>query len=152
MRFFSSKPQHYFSAEEHQRIVGAILEAEKLTSGEIRIFIESRCRFVDPLDRAKEVFYGLKMDKTERRNGVLVYIAMKDHQLAVYGDEGIHHKVGSDFWKEEVGKMLSAFRARNPVEGITELVKSIGTALQAHFPYMPGLDKNEMPDDIVFGK
>lgn len=152
MGFFSSKPQHFFSDQEHQQIVSTIAEVEKQTSGEIRIFIESHCRFVDPLDRAKEVFYGLKMDKTELHNGVLVYIAMKDHQLAVYGDEGIHRKVGSDFWKEEVGKMLSAFGARKRIEGITELIKSIGTALRVHFPYIPGLDKNELPDDIVFGK
>jgi len=82
----------------NQQIVAAIGQAERQTSGEIRVFVESRCRFVNPLDRAAEVFTGLKMDQTAQRNAVLVYVALKDRQLALYGDKGIHEKVGDAFW------------------------------------------------------
>ena len=100
MRLFPPKIRHFFSPEENQRIVSAIREAEQLTSGEIRVYIESRCRFVNPVDRAVELFYGLKMERTEQRNGVILYIAMKDHQLAIFGDEGIHQKSGKGFLEQ----------------------------------------------------
>jgi len=131
--------------------VNAIRAAEKRTSGEIRVFIESRCSYVDPVDRAIEVFFGLKMDKTEDRNGVVLYIAMKDHQLAVFGDKGIHEKVGTEFWNKEVNKMLSSFSRENYTDGIVQIVTEIGDALVSNFPY-ENEDRNELPDDIVFGR
>lgn len=152
MRLFPSRIKHFFTPEENQRIVSAIRESEKLTSGEVRVYVESHCRFMDPVDRAIELFYGLKMEKTEQRNGVIVYIAIRDHQLAIYGDEGIHQRVGEAFWKAEVRHMLHAFSAANQADGIVQVVKNIGEALCKHFPYMAETDRNELPDEIVFGK
>ena len=152
MRLFSSRIKHFFSPEENQRIVSAIREAERLTSGEIRVYIESRCRFVDPVDRAIELFYGLKMEKTEQRNGVIIYIAIKDQQLAIYGDEGIHQKVGKDFWNKAVKNILSEFNAAHYGDGITQILKEVGEVLHEHFPYHSNTDRNELPDEIVFGK
>ena len=103
------------------------------------------------LDRAMEVFNTLEMEKTEHRNGVIIYIAVKDQQLAVFGDEGIHQKLGIDFWQTEVGKMLKAFNSENFAEGIIHIIGEIGNALYIHFPYNRS-DKNELPDDIVFGR
>jgi uncharacterized membrane protein len=147
---FFSKKQDWFSPQENESIVNAIRTAEKRTSGEIRVFVESRCSYVDAIDRAAEVFFGLKMDKTEDRNGVVLYIAMKDQQLAVYGDKGIYEKVGTEFWNKEVFKMLSTFKKESYAEGIIQIVKEIGDALVTHFPY-ENEDRNELPDDIVFG-
>ncbi|MFT3945426.1 MAG: TPM domain-containing protein [Agriterribacter sp.] len=152
MGLFSSRVKHFFSPEENQRIVAAIREAEKLTSGEIRVYAESHCRFVDPVDRAVELFYGLKMEKTELRNGVLLYIAIKDHQLAIFGDDGIHKKVGDEFWRKEVKHILSEFNASHFCDGIVKIVTEVGAALCEHFPYDSHTDKNELPDEIVFGK
>ncbi len=151
-RLFSKKPVNYFSAQEKQQIVNAIQQAERRTSGEVRVFIENRCRFVDPLRRAHELFGGLKMYETDAHNGVLVYVAMKDRQLAIYGDDGIHQRVGTGFWNEEVQKMLQHFNRNNYAEGIAQIVTEIGEALTQHFPYDEKGDKNELPDDIVFGK
>jgi len=148
---FKRKPVNYFSEQEKELIVQAIQNAESRTSGEVRIFVERRCRFVDPVMRAREVFHGLKMDETDARNGVLVYVAMKDRQLAVYGDEGIHAKVGNAFWNAEVQKMLQQFNKNNYAAGIAQIVHEIGEALITHFPYDAAGDKNELSDDIVFG-
>lgn len=148
--FFSRKD--LFNEAEKQQIVAAIGAAEKQTSGEIRVFVESRCRFVDPLDRATEVFSGLNMEKTAARNGVLVYVALKDRQLALFGDKGIHEKVGDEFWNKEVRLILSHFNKANYADGIAHVVAEIGEALRQHFPYDEDGDKNELPDDIVFGK
>ena len=148
--FFRKKD--FFSEQETQTIVEAVRAAEKQTSGEVRVFVESRCKFVDPLDRAAELFFGLRMDQTKDRNGVLVYVAIKDHQLAVLGDIGIHQKVGDEFWKKEVAKMISEFNRDHYAEGIAGVVEDIGAALTQHFPYQGEKDKNELPDDIVFGR
>ena len=138
--------------EENRLIVKAIRQAEKRTSGEVRVYVESRCRFMDAIDRAAELFFSLQMEKTDDRNAVLVYIALKDHQLAVFADEGIYKKTGADYWNNVVKEMLSTFNKQDYAKGIAECVIQIGEALTAHFPYDSDTDKNELPDQIVFGK
>ncbi len=129
-----------------------IRHAEQQTSGEIRVYVESRCRYVNPLDRAAEIFWVLKMDQTAARNAVLIYVAVTDRQLAIFGDKGIHEKVGDIFWNEEVNKMLSHIGKETYAEAIVRIVGDIGEALRRHFPYDGESDKNELPDDIVFGR
>lgn len=146
------RKKEFFAEAEQQQIVAAIKAAEQQTSGEIRVFVESHCRYVDPLDRATEVFLGLKMEKTIARNGVLVYVAIKDRQLALFGDRGIHEKVGNEFWNREVRLILSHFNKTSYGDGIAQVVTEIGEALRLHFPYDKSSDTNELPDDIVFGK
>ena len=147
-----SKKKEFFSKEDNEMIVQAIRDAEKQTSGEVRVFVESKCRFIDPLDRALEIFAKFKMQNTAQRNAVLVYVAIKDRQLAVYGDTGIHKKTGNEYWKAAVNNMLSHFNKENYADGIATCVTMIGEALQKHFPYNEDLDKNELPDEIIFGK
>jgi len=147
---FKKKPP--FNEAQQQLIVAAIQAAEKCTSGEIRVYVESHCRYVDPLDRAAEVFAALNMHKTAAQNGVLVYVALKDRQLAILGDQGIHQKVGQEFWNQQVRHILADFNKSDYAGGIASIVTEIGHALETHFPYHRGTDTNELPDDIVFGK
>ena len=149
---FRKKANDFFSAEEKEKILSAIQKAEQTTSGEIRVYVENHCRFVDAIDRAAEVFYSLKMNQTAYRNATLVYVALKDRQMAVFGDEGIYSKTGKEFWNEAVKKMIKNFNKENYALGIIEVVEQIGAALAHHFPYDASTDKNEWPDDIVFGK
>jgi uncharacterized membrane protein len=137
---------------EEQLIVAAIGTAEHQTSGEIRVFIESHCRFVDALDRAREVFGSLGMQQTRQRNAVLVYVAVKDRQLAIYADQGIHEKTGEQFWNSTVKTTLQHFNRQQYGHGIAGIVLEIGEALRTHFPYNKDADANELPDDIVFGR
>ncbi len=150
-QLFKRKPVNYFSENEKQLIVQAIEKAEHRTSGEVRIYIESHCP-TDPVKRAQEVFQSLKMYETIARNGVIVYLAMKDKKLAIYGDEGIHTKVGDAFWNAEVSKILSHFNQNNFTEGIVNIILAVGEALTLHFPYDDKTDTNELPDEIVFGR
>ncbi len=153
MRIFPwQKKKDFFTAEEQQQLIEAIQKAEQQTSGEVRIFVESKCRYVDALDRAQEIFFSLKMNETELRNGTLIYVAIKDKQAAVFGDEGIHQKVGQKYWEDEVKKMLSHFRNQKLADGICQGIFDLGEALKFYFPYNSGTDKNELPDEIVFGR
>lgn len=92
------------------------------------------------------------MEQTENRNGVLIYIAHKHRQLAIFGDQGIHLALGASYWKAEVAKMLKAFNQEHFTEGIITIIRDIGAALHEKFPYDRSSDKNELPDDIVFGR
>jgi uncharacterized membrane protein len=148
--FFKRKP--IFNEDEMRRIVSAIRTCEQKTSGEIRVYIEAKNPYVSPLERAVEIFAKLKMEQTDHRNGVLLYIAYKHHELALFGDAGIHEKTGEAFWAAEVEKMLANFKENHLPEGIIECVLDVGEALHSFFPYEHAEDKNELPDDIVFGK
>ena len=149
---FPFRKKEFFTDEEKESIVDAVRHAEQRTSGEVRVFVEHHCKYVNAIDRAIEIFGVLQMDKTALRNAVLVYVATKDRQLAILGDEGIHKKVGDAYWENEVKKMIGAFNRDNVAEGIRRCVLNVGEALCTHFPYDKDTDKNELPDDIVFGK
>jgi Predicted membrane protein len=146
------KKKKLFSEEENKKIVEAIRNAEMQTSGEVRVFVENRCRFMDPLDRAREIFAKLNMQQTKDRNAVLVYVALKDRQLAIYGDSGIHEKTGQHFWTAAVNMIIQHFNRENYAEGISSSIAQIGEALRQHFPFDKDIDKNELPDEIIFGR
>lgn len=107
---------------------------------------------MDPIDRAKEIFFKLKMDHTKERNAVLFYIAMDDRQLALFADEGIYQRVGASYWNDAVRNMIAFFTKDNISNGIETCVQQIGETLKKEFPFNATSDKNELPDDIIFGK
>ena len=142
----------HFPEDEQQKIVAAIARAEAGTTGEVRVFVESSCEYVDAMERAKEVFAQLEMHKTAHRNAALVYVAVKDKQFAIFGDEAIYNLAGGpDFWQEAAAQMVSFFRKNAHGDGIAAAVDAIGRALAQHFPADPSAPQNELPDDIVFG-
>lgn len=148
---FCKKPM--LDNDSQQRIVAAIKEAESNTTGEVRVYMEHHCAYVDALDRAKEIFAMLAMDKTERRNAVIVYLALTDQQFAIFGDVEIYQKAGgADFWKAAAQKLKGHLRNNEITEGVVNCVRELGVALAQHFPYDPAIPKNELPDEIVFGK
>lgn len=141
-------PSKQFSSIEKEQIIEAIREAEKNTSGEIRVHIENHCSKA-VLDRATQVFAELKMHKTTLRNGVLIYISLQDKQLAIIGDAGIHAKVDSHFWENTKNLMLEEFRQGKLCEGICRGIRETGQQLKIYFPYQKD-DVNELPDEISF--
>ena len=143
------KPSEFFSEEEKQKIVRAIEEAEKDTSGEIRVHIEKDCK-TDVLDRAAYIFKKLKMHKTKLRNGVLFYLALEDHKFAILGDAGINKVTPDNFWEEIKETMLSYFREGKFADGLVKGIRMAGEKLKEHFPYQKD-DINELSDEISFG-
>ncbi|ATL47222.1 hypothetical protein COR50_08535 [Chitinophaga caeni] len=146
---FKKKP--IFNEDQQAKIVQAIRVAERLTSGEIRVYVENHCKYVDPMDRAREIFANLNMHETKNRNGVLLYLAMLDHQFAIFGDHGIHDKVGQTYWEHEANLLLNYLSQGKEIEGIASCIMEIGESLRVHFPYDNDSDVNELPDDIIFG-
>lgn len=137
-----------FNEEEQQRIRIAIEDAEKHTSGQIRVCIEKTCS-ENVLDRAAKYFLKLDMHKTKHRNGVLVYLATVDRKFAIIGDAGIDQVVPADFWDSTKEDMLEHFKLGDLVEGIVTGLKIAGDQLQKFFPHNAD-DTNELSDDIAF--
>ncbi len=142
--------ENNFSETERKKILASIQEAEKNTSGEIRLFVEDVCKG-NVLDRAAYLFKELNMHDTKMRNGVLFYLALKSRKFAILGDSGIHSTVHKDFWHDIKHEMEHHFTEGDFVTGLNKGIKMAGEALKKNFPHQKD-DTNELSDDIVFGK
>ena len=138
-----------FEQSEIDLLNAAIKAAENETSGEIRLHIENHCR-EELMDRAAFLFETLEMHQTEERNGVLFYLAIKDHQFAILGDVGINHKVPEGFWDEVRDLMKGKFKVGDYIGALTEGIAMSASKLKEHFPLRAN-DKNELSDEISFG-
>lgn len=129
------------------RIREAIEAAEKQTSGEIRVSVAPY--FWGSVRRvAEKAFHRLGITGTKDRNGILFFIVPSRGRFVVLGDEGIHAKVGQEFWDELTEAMSGHFRKGEFTEGLTAGIGEAGFRLAEHFPYDAAADHNELPDDI----
>ncbi len=144
-----SKVEALLTFDEEQEIVAAIGKAEKNTSGEIRVHIEKETS-IAALERAVEVFQSLNMENTVERNGVIIYVAVKSHQFAIYGDKGINEKVSDDFWDCTKDIMQKHFREGDFKQGLIEGILNAGEQLKKHFPYQEN-DTDELTNEISRG-
>ena len=129
-------------------MVEAIKQAELNTSGEIKVHIENHCR-ESVEQRSLFIFNHLKLNKTQQRNGVLIYLAAKDRSFAILGDEGINKVVEEGFWNDIRDLMAAAFKEGRFAEGLEQGIQRCGEKLKAYFPYQSD-DINEIPDEISY--
>ncbi|MDC6365676.1 MULTISPECIES: TPM domain-containing protein [Flavobacteriaceae] len=144
-----SQVEEFLTVEEEQEIVSAIVEAEKNTSGEIRVHIEATAK-IDHFSRAQQIFHILKMDNTKDGNGVLIYVAVDDKKFVIYGDTGIDNAVPKGFWDGTKDVISSHFKESQFKKGIIEGILRAGKELQNHFPWDHN-DTNELNDAISKG-
>lgn len=144
-----SEVTEFLTPDDEKEIIAAIQQAEKNTSGEIRVHIENHSE-KPPLERAQEVFLQLNMANTAARNGVLFYVGVEDHTFAIIGDEGIDKAVEADFWDCTKDVIISHFKDNRFKEGLVEGILKAGDRLKKYFPFNDD-DKNELPDTISKG-
>ena len=141
--------ESFLTTQEEHQIILAIQEAEKGTSGEIRVHIEKNTE-KPTLERAKEVFLYLKMDQTKQRNAVLFYVAVESKQFAIIGDTGIDKVTPANFWNEEMKLVTTLFSQNNNQEALEQGINKVGEKLKQFFPYQSD-DTNELSDTISKG-
>ncbi len=150
--FFRKKKQ-ILDRDSQLKVVECIKEAEIKTTGEVRVYVETRCAYMDAMDRAREVFFQLGMEKTQERNAIIIYLATEDRQYALFGDKVIYEKAGGPvFWQSASDKLRDSLKKGEITEGLCNCVRELGHALATHFPHDASVNKNELPDEIVFGK
>ena len=128
-------------------VVAAIAQAEKKTSGEIRVCVSRRQR-TDGLAAARRRFAKLEMHRTRERNAVLIYFAPRTQQFAVWGDIGVHEKCGDRSWQDIVGEMAPLLRASRYTDAVVLAVEKVGGVLAEHFPRRPD-DHDELPNTLI---
>lgn len=145
-----SKVEDFLTKAEETEIVEAICLAEKNTSGEIRVHLEKKTS-IAPIERAVEVFHELQMDQTQLRNGVIIYVAVKSKQFAIYGDKGINDVVSDDFWNSTKDIMLEHFKNGRNKQALVDGIEHAGEQLKKHFPFQSD-DSNELSNEISKGE
>jgi uncharacterized membrane protein len=141
--------KHLFNASEKAQIVAAIAEAEMQTSGQIRVHTEPHCKG-DVLVRAAEMFHKLEMQKTERHNAILIYLAYEDRKFAIIGDKGINDVVPKDFWHTTKEHMALHFKRGRFHTGVIHGIQESAKHLAKYFPHEAG-DINELSNEISEG-
>jgi uncharacterized membrane protein len=140
------KPRKFLEQLRHDEIVAAIREAEKKTSGEIRVFISQKT-IEDPVLAAQSHFVRMGMEKTRDRNAVLIFVAPRSHNFAIIGDTGVHSRCGDPFWNELATEMSGHFKDGLFTSGLLHAIQKAGDHLGQHFPHRPD-DENELPDQV----
>jgi uncharacterized membrane protein len=144
------RAKNFFNLQQQKNIVDAISSAELNTSGEIRLHLVDTTKN-DVYQEAVSVFESLEMTKTEQRNGVLIFLAVRDKKFAILGDKGINDIVPVDFWDSVRDEMISFFKKHDFEQGIIAGITAVGEKLKAHFPYAKD-DENELSNEISFGE
>lgn len=145
-----SKVEDFLSKKDEEEIIEAIRTAESHTSGEVRVHLEKTTGEMDIFDRAMEVFHMLKMDNTKHDNGVLIYVAVDDHNFVIYGDKGINDVVPSDFWESTKDAIVEKFKKGEFKQGLVNGILTAGQQLKKHFPYSDDT-RNELSNEISKG-
>ena len=104
------KPKAFISQLDEASLVAAIADAERKTSGEIRVFLSHR-KTDDAVAAAQRAFDQLGMARTKERNGVLIFVAPRVQKFAVIGDAGVHQHCGAEFWTALAAEMSGHFRS-----------------------------------------
>lgn len=142
------KAKDFLTAEEVLQVTGAIRDAEKDTSGEIRVHLDEKCK-TTPLKEAEAAFYFLGMDRTQQHNGVLIYVACLSKVFSIIGDKGINDVVPENFWKDVTEVMKENFSQSRYADGLVKAIRMTGEKLKEYFPYRAD-DVNELPDEISY--
>ena len=137
----------FVHALDEKAIALAIAEAEKRTSGEIRVFVSEK-EIQDAVAEAEKQFLALGMAKTAERNGVLIYFAPKSQRYAVIGDSGVHRRCGQNFWQHMMEEMTPLLKAGKFSDAVLLAIREIGEVLAREFPAKPE-DRNELPNQII---
>lgn len=129
-----------------------ITEAEKKTSGEIRVVIRHRRhlkeRKLSLHDLALSEFYRLGMEKTRDKTGVLIFLLISERKFHIVADEGIHTKVTEGTWDRIAENMTHHFKSGKFFDGIVKAINSVAGELSKHFPRKSD-DTDELPNEVV---
>jgi uncharacterized membrane protein len=139
--------EEFLTPEQEQRIIEAIRKAEKNTSGEIRVHLESKNKEKPSISYVWKVFDAIGMTHTKSRNGVLFYVDVNHKIFTIVGDKGIHQKVSDDFWNDVKDVVIQGFKNKKYDEALVKGILMVGEKLKKYFPYQQN-DVNELPDEI----
>lgn len=140
------KQKEFLARLDHDKIVSSIQQAEKETSGQIRVHVQPKSA-ADLRNYAERTFERLGMTKTTHRNGVLLFIASEENRFVILGDRGIDEKVPPGFWDDIAARLTARFKNGEYSDGIVEAILAAGEHLKRYFPHSDK-DVDELPNEI----
>jgi len=132
-----------------KRVEQAIREAERATSGEIRVSV-AHFFWGDVANVAARAFRELGMERTRERNAVLIFLVPSRKRFIVMGDTGIHAAAGQAFWDKVAACLAAHFQRGEFTEGLVRGIQMLGEGLAEHFPGDGTAQGNELPDQVDF--
>ncbi|NMG37300.1 TPM domain-containing protein [Azoarcus sp. TTM-91] len=149
-----------------QRLEQLVADSEARHSGEICLCVEAALplsylwrQFRQRLavaeivhQRALSQFGKLRVWDTEHNNGVLIYLQLTEHRIEIVADRGLVRRLEADAWQAAVAAMRPALRAGQLEQALASAVKTVGSALERHFPLDPATsrsDADELPNRPV---
>ncbi len=133
-----------------KQIEQAIAHLELQTSAELRVVVERKVKVktASAKVRAEQLFDELKMHQTEQRNAVLIYLSFKPRFVAVVGDEGIHQKVGDNFWQDVYNAMKAQCQSGQFTQAICNGIQEVEKQLTKYYPIQPD-DVDELSNEVI---
>ena len=114
-----------------ERIVRAIVDAERNTTGQIRVSIAPR-PWGSIRKAAEREFVRLGMTRTPHRNGVLIFVVPSRREFVILGDAAVHERVGQEFWERVAAAMSERIRSGDLTDGIVHGIETAGAELAGH--------------------
>jgi uncharacterized membrane protein len=144
---FGSPRKAFLQAIRTSAIETAIRDAERATTGEIRVAVLPRFRgsIEEMTERTAQ---RLGMTHTQERNGVLIVVDPARRCFRIWGDRALHEKVGDAFWRETAKAMEGRFRAGDFTGGLVDGVRAAGVALASHFPAGASGHRDQLSDAV----
>ncbi|MGE0610481.1 MAG: TPM domain-containing protein [Pirellulales bacterium] len=135
------------SPADSAAIHAAVAAAEARTSAEIKVVVVRYC-WSDIRVLAQRLFVQNQLDRTQGRNAVMILLVLVNREFLVFGDQGIHEKVGSEFWLQVRDAIREKLAAGELAHGVCAGVERVGEQLARYFPRAAD-DINEISDEVI---
>jgi uncharacterized membrane protein len=146
----SNSPNKFLTQKESEKMKRCVEDAEKKTSAELKVILVRHC-WGHIQEKAARLFRKFRLHETKNRNAVMIMLVLTDREFIIYGDEGVHEKVGQSFWDDMRNKMAACFREDKFCDGLCLGISLIGEKLAMHYPPEQE-DRNEIADNVDFEK
>ena len=96
--------------------------------------------------RAESAFLEEEIFNTRDRTGILVFLALFEHQAVILADEGIHRRVPKDEWLHLVDDLVAGIKAGRAPEALRKTLTSCGDVLERYEVELRPDDEDELSD------
>ncbi|MEN8165315.1 MAG: hypothetical protein ABFS37_14385 [Acidobacteriota bacterium] len=98
--------------------------------------------------RARQAFLDEEVFATRDRTGILLFLALFEHQVVVIGDEAINRAVEQQAWQDIVDRLIKGIRTRQPGPALVEAIGECGRLLEKHGVEIRPDDIDELADGL----
>lgn len=101
--------------------------------------------------RATEAFVSEEVFNTRERTGILIFISLFEHEVAVLGDSGINAKAKQHEWDKVVELIVTGINMKKPADGLIDAVRACGELLERKGIEKRPDDRDELSDSLRMG-